>query len=187
MVGAVHEPASIRAHSHETPACIMAAHLRVLVGRTPDMAIATRGPVAACAVNGAAQATLDRFPYWWSPIVCPTANRIASPINGSTNSNSSHHHQVERSAGRHSGCSRCVRAPSMSPPPPSRRRASRIRPDRQQMIAPAPSPMVPSSDEVVAAAAALGCSQPWSRRASTALPTPPRCSTRWNAGVPGLT
>src|SRR3954453_19214245 len=45
----------------ETTACMMAATYGLLTGR-PGMAIATRGPGAACAVNGAAQATLDRFP-----------------------------------------------------------------------------------------------------------------------------
>src|SRR3954465_12004499 len=45
----------------ETTACMMAATYGLLTGR-PGMAIATRGPGAACAVNGAPQATLNRFP-----------------------------------------------------------------------------------------------------------------------------
>src|SRR4029079_13857264 len=45
----------------EATASMMAATYGVLTGK-PGMAIATRGPGAACAVNGAAQATLDRFP-----------------------------------------------------------------------------------------------------------------------------
>ena len=45
----------------ETAACIMAGTFGLLTGR-PALAIATRGPGAASAVNGAAQATLDRFP-----------------------------------------------------------------------------------------------------------------------------
>lgn len=45
----------------ETAACMMAATFGLLTGR-PALAIATRGPGAACATNGAAQATLDRFP-----------------------------------------------------------------------------------------------------------------------------
>jgi len=45
----------------ETTACMMAATYGLLTGR-PGLALATRGPGAACAVNGAAQATLDRFP-----------------------------------------------------------------------------------------------------------------------------
>ncbi|HSB86050.1 MAG TPA: thiamine pyrophosphate-binding protein [Ilumatobacteraceae bacterium] len=45
----------------ETEACMMAATYGLLTGR-PALAIATRGPGAACSANGAAQATLDRFP-----------------------------------------------------------------------------------------------------------------------------
>jgi len=45
----------------ETTACMMAATYGLLTGR-PGLAIATRGPGAACAANGVAQATLDRFP-----------------------------------------------------------------------------------------------------------------------------
>ena len=45
----------------ETAACIMAGTFGLLTGR-PALAIATRGPGAASALNGAAQATLDRFP-----------------------------------------------------------------------------------------------------------------------------
>ncbi|MGZ4792623.1 MAG: thiamine pyrophosphate-binding protein [Ilumatobacteraceae bacterium] len=45
----------------ETAACIMAGTFGLLTGR-PALAIATRGPGAASAANGAAQATLDRFP-----------------------------------------------------------------------------------------------------------------------------
>ena len=62
VVGAVHE-AGLRfvlAHGEAT-ACMMAGAYGLLTGR-PAMAIATRGPGAACSVNGAAQATLDRFP-----------------------------------------------------------------------------------------------------------------------------
>ena len=62
VVGAVAD-AGLRfvlAHG-ETAACIMAGTYGLLTGR-PALAIATRGPGAASAVNGAAQATLDRFP-----------------------------------------------------------------------------------------------------------------------------
>ena len=45
----------------ETAASIMASAYGLLTGR-PAMAIATRGPGAASAANGAAQATLDRYP-----------------------------------------------------------------------------------------------------------------------------
>jgi acetolactate synthase-1/2/3 large subunit len=45
----------------ETAACIMAASYGQLT-RTPGVAVVTRGPGLASAVNGLAQATLDRFP-----------------------------------------------------------------------------------------------------------------------------
>lgn len=45
----------------EAAACIMASTFGLLTGR-PALALATRGPGATSAVNGAAQATLDRFP-----------------------------------------------------------------------------------------------------------------------------
>ena len=50
----------VLAHA-ETAACMMAGTFGLLTGR-PALAIATRGPGAASAMNGAAQATLDRFP-----------------------------------------------------------------------------------------------------------------------------
>jgi acetolactate synthase I/II/III large subunit len=62
VVGAVEE-AGLRfvlAHG-ETASCIMAGTYGLLVGR-PALAIATRGPGAASAANGVAQATIDRFP-----------------------------------------------------------------------------------------------------------------------------
>jgi acetolactate synthase I/II/III large subunit len=58
----------------ETTACMMAATYGVLTGK-PGMAIATRGPGAACAVNGAAQATLDRFPLLVVTDCVPSARR----------------------------------------------------------------------------------------------------------------
>ncbi len=75
VVGAVGE-AGLRfvlAHG-ETTACIMAATYGLLTGR-PALAIATRGPGAACAVNGAAQATLDRFPLLVVTDCVPSAQR----------------------------------------------------------------------------------------------------------------
>ncbi|MPY91900.1 MAG: hypothetical protein GEV08_02215 [Acidimicrobiia bacterium] len=45
----------------ESAACTMAATYGLLTG-CPALALATRGPGAASAANGAAQATLDRFP-----------------------------------------------------------------------------------------------------------------------------
>ncbi len=50
----------VLAHA-ETPAAIMAATYGFATGR-PALAVATRGPGCASSVNGAAQATLDRFP-----------------------------------------------------------------------------------------------------------------------------
>ncbi len=50
----------VLAHA-ETPAAIMAATYGFATGR-PALAVATRGPGCAASVNGAAQATLDRFP-----------------------------------------------------------------------------------------------------------------------------
>jgi acetolactate synthase I/II/III large subunit len=75
VVGAVVE-AGLRfvlAHG-ETSACMMAATYGLLTGR-PGLAIATRGPGAACAVNGAAQATLDRFPLLVVTDCVPSAQR----------------------------------------------------------------------------------------------------------------
>jgi acetolactate synthase-1/2/3 large subunit len=45
----------------ETAACIMASTYGLLTGR-PGVCVVTRGPGLASAVNGVAQATLDRFP-----------------------------------------------------------------------------------------------------------------------------
>jgi acetolactate synthase I/II/III large subunit len=75
VVGAVGD-AGLRfvlAHG-ETTACMMAATYGLLTGR-PALAIATRGPGAACAVNGAAQATLDRFPLLLVTDCVPYAQR----------------------------------------------------------------------------------------------------------------
>ena len=58
----------------ETTACMMAGTYGLLTGR-PGLAIATRGPGAACAVNGAAQATLDRFPLLVVTDCVPSAHR----------------------------------------------------------------------------------------------------------------
>src|SRR3954454_450286 len=58
----------------ETTACMMAATYGLLTGR-PGLALATRGPGAACAVNGAAQATLDRFPLLVVTDCVPSARR----------------------------------------------------------------------------------------------------------------
>src|SRR6185295_15997255 len=58
----------------ESTACMMAATYGLMTGR-PGLAIATRGPGAACSVNGAAQATLDRFPLLVVTDCVPSAHR----------------------------------------------------------------------------------------------------------------
>jgi acetolactate synthase I/II/III large subunit len=58
----------------ETAACIMAGTYGMLTGR-PALAIATRGPGAASAANGVAQATLDRFPLLFVSDCVPTDQR----------------------------------------------------------------------------------------------------------------
>ena len=75
VIGAV-ERAGLRfvlAHG-ETAACIMAGTYGLLTGR-PAMALATRGPGAASAVNGVVQATLDRFPLLLVTDCVPGADR----------------------------------------------------------------------------------------------------------------
>jgi acetolactate synthase I/II/III large subunit len=75
VVGAVGDAGLRFVLTHgETTACMMAATYGLLTGR-PGMAIATRGPGAACAVNGAAQATLDRFPLLVVTDCVPEAHR----------------------------------------------------------------------------------------------------------------
>lgn len=67
----------VLAHS-ETAACIMAATYGYLTG-WPTAAVVTRGPGAASAVNGAAQANLDRYPLLLVTDTVPgaAAERIA--------------------------------------------------------------------------------------------------------------
>lgn len=75
VVGAVGDAGLRFVLTHgETTACMMAATYGLLTGR-PALAIATRGPGAACAVNGAAQATLDRFPLLLVTDCVPNAHR----------------------------------------------------------------------------------------------------------------
>ena len=75
MVGALRAAglSFVLAHG-ETSACIMAATYGLLTGR-PGLAIATRGPGAANAANGAAQATLDRFPLLVVTDCVPSVDR----------------------------------------------------------------------------------------------------------------
>lgn len=75
VVGAVNDAGLRFVLTHgETTACMMAATYGLLTGR-PGLAIATRGPGAACSVNGAAQATLDRFPLLVVTDCVPSAHR----------------------------------------------------------------------------------------------------------------
>ena len=79
VVGAM-EASGIRfvlAHG-ETAACIMASTHGLLTS-TPVPAVVTRGPGAACAVNGAAQATLDRQPLLLISDTVPTGTRDRVP------------------------------------------------------------------------------------------------------------
>jgi acetolactate synthase-1/2/3 large subunit len=155
VVGAVND-AGLRfvlAHS-ETPACIMAATYGVLVGK-PALAIATRGPGAACAVNGAAQATLDRFPLLVVTDCVPTANRERFA------------HQrfdqqqlfapVTKWSGRLAGTPGAAEAVRAALDLAAARPAGAVHldydPTGNEMIAPALSTLAPSSDEVVAQAA----------------------------------
>lgn len=62
----------------ETSACIMASVHGHLTG-TPAPAVVTRGPGAASAVNGAAQATLDRHPLTLITDTVPTATAARVP------------------------------------------------------------------------------------------------------------
>ncbi|MEP7201022.1 MAG: thiamine pyrophosphate-binding protein [Ilumatobacteraceae bacterium] len=156
VVGAVND-AGLRfvlAHG-ETPACIMAATYGTLVGR-PGLAIATRGPGAACAVNGAAQATLDRFPLLLVTDCVPTANRDRFA------------HQrfdqqqlfapVTKWSGRLAGTPGAAEAVRAALGLAGTRPAGAVHldydPTGNEMIAPAPIVSAPSSDEVVAQAAA---------------------------------
>ncbi len=74
LIGAA-ESAGVRfvLNHGETAGVISAATYGLLSGR-PGMSIATRGPGVASAVNGAAQATLDRFPVLVVTDCVPTAD-----------------------------------------------------------------------------------------------------------------
>ena len=63
----------VLSHS-ETAGAITAATYGLLTG-APAMAIATRGPGLASAVNGAAQATLDRFPLLFVSDCVPASDK----------------------------------------------------------------------------------------------------------------
>ena len=67
----------VLAHA-ETAACIMASTYGWLTG-SPTAAVVTRGPGAASAVNGAAQATLDRHPLLLVTDTVPSSARTRVP------------------------------------------------------------------------------------------------------------
>ncbi len=79
VVGALeaHGVRFVLAHG-ETAACIMASTYGWLSG-SPSVAVVTRGPGAASAVNGAAQATLDRHPLVLVTDTVPAAARSRVP------------------------------------------------------------------------------------------------------------
>lgn len=62
----------------ETAACIMAGTYGALTGR-PGVCVVTRGPGLASAVNGVAQATLDRFPLLLLSDTVPAAQAARVP------------------------------------------------------------------------------------------------------------
>jgi acetolactate synthase-1/2/3 large subunit len=62
----------------ETAACIMASTYGLLTGR-PGVCVVTRGPGLASAVNGVAQATLDRFPLLIVSDTVPAAHSRRIP------------------------------------------------------------------------------------------------------------
>lgn len=62
----------------ETAACIMAGTYGALTGR-PGVCVVTRGPGLASAVNGVAQATLDRFPLLLISDTVPAAQASRVP------------------------------------------------------------------------------------------------------------
>ena len=157
VVGAVGD-AGLRfvlAHG-ETTACIMAGTYGLLTGR-PALAIATRGPGAACAANGAAQATLDRFPLL-----------VVTDCVSSTNREQFAHQRIDQQqmlgavtkwSGRLTSSSGAAEAVGAALRLAGARPAGAVHldydPPGQQMVCPAPSPVAGSPDDVVARAAAM--------------------------------
>lgn len=157
VVGAVEE-AGLRfvlAHG-ETTACIMAGTYGLLSGR-PALAIATRGPGATSAVNGAAQATLDRFPLLVVTDCVPSADRDRFA------------HQrldqqqlfaaVTKWSGRLAASPRSAEAVRAALELAGALPAGAVHldydPTGREMVAPAPSMPVRSTDDVVARAAGM--------------------------------
>jgi acetolactate synthase-1/2/3 large subunit len=138
----------------ETTACIMAATYGLLTGR-PGLAIATRGPGAACAVNGAAQATLDRSPLLLLTDCVPSAQRarfahqrfdqqqLLGPVTKWSGSlASSPRADIAVRAALHLAGSRPAGAVHLD-----------YDPTGEEMVAPAPSAPVQSTDDTMSRAA----------------------------------
>lgn len=156
VVGAVTEVGLrfVLAHG-ETTACMMAAAYGLLTGR-PGLAIATRGPGAACAMNGAAQATLDRFPLLVVTDCVSSADRDRFA-----------HQRIDQQqmmtpVTKWSGClaesQRAAEAVRAALELAAARPAGAVHldydPRGREMVAPRPAALQPSSDDVVAAAGA---------------------------------
>jgi acetolactate synthase I/II/III large subunit len=157
MVGAAGETGLrfVLAHG-ETAACIMASTYGLLTGR-PALAIATRGPGAASAVNGAAQATLDRFPLLVVTDCVPSADRDRLA-----------HQRIDQQqlfaavtkwSGRLASSPRPAQAVRAALDLAGARPAGAVHldydPDGREMVAPATSMPELSTDNVVARAAAM--------------------------------
>ncbi len=157
VVGAVGDAGLRFVLTHgETTACMMAATYGLLTGR-PGMAIATRGPGAACAVNGAAQATLDRFPLLVVTDCVPQVHRerfahqrfdqqqMFSPVT-----------KWSGALAASSGASHAVRAAlQLAGSRPAGAVHLDYDPSGPEMVAPAPNAPAQSGDDVVARAADL--------------------------------
>ncbi len=157
VVGAIVE-AGLRfvlAHG-ETTACIMAGTYGLLTGR-PALAIATRGPGATSAVNGAAQATLDRFPLLVVTDCVPSADR--DRVAHQRLDQQQLFTAVTKWSGRLAVSPRSAEAVGAALELAGTRPAGAVHldydPSGQEMVAPASPMPVRSTDNAVARAAAL--------------------------------
>ena len=140
----------------ETTACMMAATYGLLTGR-PGMAIATRGPGAACAVNGAAQATLDRFPLLIITDCVPSTDRDL--FGHQRFDQQQMFAPVTKFSGRLSNTSTAAdavrRALDLAAAQPAGAVHMDYDPSGQEIAAPAASTQTETTDDVVAEAAAM--------------------------------
>ena len=157
VVGAA-EAAGLRfvlAHG-ETAACIMAGTYGLLTGR-PGMSVVTRGPGAASAVNGAAQATLDRFPLLVVTDCVPSADR--ERVGHQRIDQQQMMAPVSKWSGRLAMSPRSAEAVRAALDLAGSRPAGAVHldydPDGAEMIAPGPRLPPRSSDDVVAHAASM--------------------------------